>query len=210
MWFQVSAARRALRPTPMALAAALLVGGCASNPVDSQWVEPQFAGQSLRGSKLLVVCEAPDEALQRNCLDRASAELVAYGASPVTQAPVAAGTARSSAAEPYLAAARAAGAKAVWLTAVGPDATLVQPGPSIGVGLGGFGRSVGGGVGISLPIGGGKTQTAYGANSQLTDVASARLMWTAKTRAPSADDANAQVAELVKSAVAAAGKAGFF
>jgi hypothetical protein len=43
----------------MALAAALLVGGCATNPVDSQWTEPQFAGQSLRGSKLLVVCEAP-------------------------------------------------------------------------------------------------------------------------------------------------------
>ena len=52
--------------------------------------------------------------------------------------------------------------------------------------------------------------TAYGANSQLTDVASARLMWTAKTRAPSADNANAQVADLVKAAVAAAGKAGFF
>ncbi|WP_428421162.1 hypothetical protein [Methylibium sp.] len=201
---------RTVRRALAALAAGLVAAGCASTPVDAQWVEPQFAGQSLRGSKLLVVCEATDLALQRGCQDHVMAELVAYGASPVVQAAVAAGTVRSAAAEPYLAAARAAGAKAIWLTSVAPDATVVQPGPSIGLGVGGFGRSVGGGVGISLPIGGAKTSTAYGANSQLTDVTSARLMWTAKTRASTTDDVNAQVSELVKSAVAAAGKAGFF
>lgn len=194
------------------LAAALALAGCASTPpVDAEWTAPQFAGQSLRGSKLLVVCEAADLALQRQCEERVAAELVAYGASPVAQPAVAAGTARSSAAEPYLPAARAAGARAVWLTSVAPDATVVSPGPSVGLGVGGFGRgAVGGGVGISLPIGGARTSSAYGANSQLTDVASSRLMWTAKTRASAGDDTGAQVATLVRSAVAAAGKAGFF
>lgn len=208
--FHARSGWRALRPALAALAAGLAVAGCASTQVDAQWVEPQFAGQSLRGSKLLVVCEAPELALKRSCLDRVTAELVAYGATPVAGPELPAGTARSAAAEPYLPAARAAGAKAVWLTSLAPAATVLQPGPSIGVGVGGYGRAMGGGVGISLPIGGARPRTGYGADSQLTDVASARLMWTAKTRAAASDDLGAQLSELVKSAMAAAGKAGFF
>ena len=66
------------------LAAALLAAGCAaSTTVGPQWSDPQFAGRSLRGARLLVVCEAPDPALRRQCQDRVAAELVAYGATPV-------------------------------------------------------------------------------------------------------------------------------
>ena len=42
-----------------------LVGGCASTAVQAQWTDPSFAGQSLRGATVLVVCDAGDAALTR-------------------------------------------------------------------------------------------------------------------------------------------------
>src|SRR5690242_15941287 len=37
---------------------ALFNGGCASKPVQAQWTDPQFANHSLRGAKVLVVCDS--------------------------------------------------------------------------------------------------------------------------------------------------------
>ncbi|HEU4458684.1 MAG TPA: hypothetical protein VFR90_06135 [Methylibium sp.] len=199
--------------TAGALAALALLGACASPQVDTQWTDPQFAGQSLRGARLYVVCEAPDEALARQCQDRLAAEAAALGATAVPAEtrpqPV---PGRAGTADVYLPAARDAQARAVLLASVGPAARTVQPGPSVGIGLGGFGGGrvgVGGGVGFSLPIGGSRVNTSYGANTLLTDVASGRLMWTANTSAPSGDAAE-QVGELVKAAMGGAQKAGFF
>ncbi|MET0209957.1 MAG: hypothetical protein ABW220_13015 [Burkholderiaceae bacterium] len=209
----MKSARPSIRPLATATGVAVLglLGACASPQVDTQWSDPQFAGQSLRGARLYVVCEAPDEALSRQCQDRMAAEAVALGATAIPadtrQAPA---PGRAGTADAYLAGARDARAKAVLLTSVGPAARIAQSGPSIGLGLGGFGSRVGGGVGFSLPIGGGRVSTSYGANTLLTDVASGRLMWTANTSAPSGDDAAAQVGELVKAAMGGAQKAGFF
>ena len=41
-----------------------LVAGCATTEVNVQWSDPQFKGRSLRGEKVLVVCEAPDVAMR--------------------------------------------------------------------------------------------------------------------------------------------------
>jgi len=63
--------RRLRRGAPWPLAVALLAAGCAaSTTVGPQWSDPQFAGRSLRGTRLLVVCEAPDPSLRRQCQDR--------------------------------------------------------------------------------------------------------------------------------------------
>lgn len=196
----------------LAVATLVLLGACASPKVDTQWSDPQFAGQSLRGARLYVVCEAPDEALSRQCQDRLAAEAVALGATaiPAVSRPAPA-PGRAGTADAYLPAARDARAKAVLLAAVGPALRTVSPGTSVGFGLGGFGGGrVGGGVGISLPIGGGQVNTSYGANTLLTDVESGRLMWTANTSAPSNSDVTEQVGELVKAAMDGAQKAGFF
>src|SRR6478735_9203887 len=128
-----------------ALAAAL--GGCASTQVGAQWVDPAFRGQSLVGVRLLVACEATDPAIQRICQDELAAKLVAFGASPV-QAP------EGGDGTQLLSAARLAGAKAVFSASVAPDATIVNPGPTFSIGLGGFGGSgyrsgVGGGIGVT-------------------------------------------------------------
>lgn len=196
------------------IGAAMVAGvltGCATSTLDSQWADPAFNGQSLRGSRLYLVCEAPDEVLARTCQDRLAAEVVAYGATPVAApARLSSPAGRVGTADAYLDGARGAGARAVLLTSVGPASRVVNSGSSVGFGLGGFGSGrVGGGLGISLPIGGAQVSTTYGANTLLTDVASGRLMWTANTSAPSGD-APTQVGELVKAAMGGAQKAGFF
>lgn len=198
---------------PMCAALVATVAGCATSTLDSQWSDPAFNGQSLRGSRVYLVCEAPDEVLARTCQDRLAAEVTAYGATPIAApARLESAAGRVGTADAYLAGARSANARAVLLTTVGPASRVASSGSSVGFGLGGFGFGsgrVGGGLGISLPIGGPQVSTTYGANTLLTDVSSGRLMWTANTSAPSGD-APAQVGELVKAAMGGAQKAGFF
>ena len=194
-----------------ALAAAL--GGCASTQVGAQWVDPAFKGRSLVGVRLLVACDAADPAIQRICQDELAAQLTAFGAAPV-QAPDGGGG-RQAMAEQLMAAARLAGAKAVFSATVMPDATVVNPGPTFSIGLGGFGGTgyrsgVGGGIGVAVPAGGAQLSTGYAANGQLTDVASGRMMWAAKATTPAQSDLNAQMSELAKAVVGAAQQAGLF
>lgn len=191
--------------------------GCASTKLDAQWSDPQFAGTSLRGTKVLVACESSDLAVKRICQDQFASELTAHGATPVMAPDLSATTGgRPAAAAEYLPAARQAGAKAVLSAAVAPDAFAVNPGPSVGFGIGGFSGSggyrggTGVGVGIAVPVGSAQSSMAYAANSTLTDVATGRPMWTAKASTPASSDVSAQLAELAKAVVAAAHKAGLF
>jgi hypothetical protein len=122
----------------------------------------------LRGEKVLVVCDAPDVAIRRVCQDQVAAQVRAFGATPVTSPDAAGLTAGPPPTnDKTLAAARAAGANAILGATIGPDVTVVNPGPSIGIGVGGFGGSggyrggtvTGGSVGIGFPIGGGQATT---------------------------------------------------
>jgi hypothetical protein len=204
------------RAITVALAASALgLAGCASTRLDAQWVDPQFKGHSLRGTKVFVVCEAADVAIKHVCQDQVASQLSAIGATPVKGPDTDNSTpAPQPVADPYLPAAREAGAHAVLSTAVTPDATVVNPGPSIGFGIGGFGGGGGayrsGGVGMSVPVGAGQVSTGYAANTTLTDVASGRLMWTAKATTPPSKDVNMQVADLTKAVLDGAKKEGFF
>ena len=197
-------------------ASLLVVAGCATTKLDAQWSDPQFAGRSLRGAKVLIACEAAEVAVRRICQEQLAAQVSAVGARPVMGPDFANPTpGRLLPADQYLPAARGAGAAAVLAAAMAPDASYVAPGPSIGFGIGGFGGSHGGGgvgvgVGLDLPVGAGKVRTAYAANSMLTDVASGRMMWSVKASTPASEDLGAQVAELAKAVVGAAQKAGLF
>jgi hypothetical protein len=206
----------AARACSLLLAAgALSFAGCASTKIDAQWADPQFKGHSLRGAKVLVVCEAADLAVKRICQDQVAAQVAALDATPV-KGPEGEGVTDKPEplAAPYLPAARDSGANAILSTAVAPDATVVTPGPSIGFGVGGFGGGggsyQGGGMGVSVPVGAGQVTTGYAANSTLTDVASGHLMWTAKATTPPSKDVNAQVIDLKKAVLEAARKEGFF
>lgn len=199
-------------PALAALAAAALAAGCAGTETGAEWVDPQFAGIPLRGSRIMVVCSAADLPARKLCQDVLAAELTARGASPVI-GPDSAADGPRPLAEAALGAARTAGARAIFSAAIAAEGTVARPGPSIGVGVGGYGGGrvgIGGGIGISLPIGGGRVDQALGATGVLTNVATGRTMWTVRASAPAGRDASAQVSALGKAVVEAAQKAGFF
>ena len=192
---------------------ALQLAGCASNNIQAQWSDPAFAGHSLHGEKVLVVCDAREMAIQRVCQDRMTARLAASGVVPVTSPEsdkLTPDAAQANAA--VMATARSAGAKAVWRSTVAPDATVGTPGPTLGFGMGsfggGYGGGVGAGVGVGVPVGPDRVETAYGANLVLTDIETGRVMWTSKVTTPASRDVNAQIDKLAETGVEAAQKAG--
>src|SRR5438445_12160824 len=82
----MNASNPRLRAALGALAAGLTVAGCASTPLDAQWSDPQLAGTSLRGAKVLVACEAAEAVVKRICQDRLADEVIAHGGNPVLAA----------------------------------------------------------------------------------------------------------------------------
>lgn len=200
---------------PKTLTTAALVAslsGCAGPQLDAQWRNVELPVNYLRGATVLVSCEASDTVVKQVCEDRVVADLQARGVLPILPAPgiVAARRPDGATDVKYLSAARDRGAKAIFGVTMGPGTRSVSPGVSLGLGLGGFGRNIGGGVGVSAPIGGGQVTQGYAAHGRVTDVASGRLMWTARANAPPSSDVNAQLAELSKSVVDAAAGAGLF
>jgi hypothetical protein len=211
--------RQPTRIAPLAatlLTGLLVLGGCATSAVNAQWSDPQFAGKSLRGAKVFVACQASDLTLRRVCAERTAVKLSALGAVPVlAQDGADPGASPPTDTEALLMAARGAGTVALWRTTVTPEATVATPGPSIGIGIGGFGggyRSGGGvGFGVSAPLGGaGAIETGYSANASLTEVASGKLMWSARATAAPSSDVGQQLATLATLLLDSARQAGLF
>lgn len=193
-------------------ASGLLLAGCASTAVDAQWRSTELPAAYLRGAIVIVSCETGEVVVKRICEDQVVADLGARGvrallapAGDAAPAP-SGGTADLQ----LLPAARRSGARAVFSVGVGLASQRVSPGVTIGIGGFGFGRHTGGGIGVSAPIGGGQVSQGYAANVRVTDVNSARLMWTARASAPPSSDVNGQLAELSRSVLEAATGAGLF
>lgn len=202
-------ARRAVAAA--AVGGAALLAGCASTQLDAQWSDPQLAVHLLRGAKVMVACEAPDLVVQRICEDQLTAELVARGASPTVAPAAGAASGRQAGDEQLLTAARAAGARALWIHHVAPAAASVSPGVSIGVGVFGMGGGgVHGGVGVSAPIGGARASIGFSLDSRVTDARSSRLLWTARASTAPSSDLPMQMSELTKAVFGAADKAQLF
>jgi hypothetical protein len=188
--------------------------GCAGNPIRAQWIDPAFPKGSLKGATVLVVCDAGVVALRRICEQEVSQQLIGAGVTPVTRPELKVGATSSAQADPaVLGAAREAGAAAVLRSSVRPDATVVTPPPTVGIGVGSWGgwsSSVGGSVGVSVPVGSSGVATAYAAEMTLTEVVSGRLIWTCTATARASANPDAQVANLAKAGVIAAQGAGVF
>ena len=156
----------AMKPLIRRLTASLLVAsgaglmsGCETTQVAVQWSDPQFAGRSLRGEKVLIVCEAPDVAIRNTCQEDVARHLRETGATPVISSAPELTVAPTSANDATLSAARAAGAKAVLGSKIDRDVTVVGTGSSVGIGVGGYrggGTGRGVGFGFGLPSGGGQ------------------------------------------------------
>lgn len=197
----------------------LFLSGCASTQLGAQYVDRQFPQQALRGAIILVVCEAPEPAIKLICESQISSQLTQLGARPVTDSTlVKPAPGHEPPAGHYLPAARAAGARAVFSTTLTPDFWQGNPLSSFSIGIGGWGGSggyyggsgVGGGVGVTMPVGAAQGGAALAAIGSLIDVASGRVMWTAKATTSPAADASTQVAEVTKALAEAARQTGLF
>jgi hypothetical protein len=193
------------------LALVLLIGaaGCAGPAVDAQWTDPQLSGHPLRGGRVYVVCEAAEAVIARLCQERMQAELQARGAATVAAPDSVAQSPQAPRDDArYVALARAAGTQSVWVASITPETAPAEPRSGLSIGLGGFrvGSHGGVGAGVSLPIGGGgASPPLYAASARVTDVASGRLLWTARAGGASAD-AQAQIDALLPRLVDAAGR----
>jgi hypothetical protein len=197
--------------TAIAAALPVMLAACASTVVDAQWRSVELPASYLRGATVMVNCEAADVVLRRICEDRVTADLSARGAVAVLAAPGTVAAAQPGVVDmQYLPAARDSGAKAVLSMTVGASTAAVSQGMQLSIGGFGFGGHSAGGVGVSAPIGGGQVTNGYSANGRVTDVASGRLMWTARASTPPSSDVNAQLADLSKTVLDAAAKAGLF
>jgi hypothetical protein len=201
-----------LKHLPRVLLATALVAlaGCATTQLDAEWRDPQLSAGSLRGARVLVACDAAEAVIVQLCRDQIANGVTAQGATAVF-VPANFPLSPARAIDPQLLlAARDVGAKAVLVVTVAVASANVSQGMSIGIGGFGFGSSGGGGIGVSAPVGGGNVTQGYAANGRLTDVASERLLWTAKATSPPSSDVNLQMSELSKTLFAAATKAGAF
>lgn len=195
----------------VATAAVSLLAGCASPTLDAQWRSVELPARYLRGATVLVSCETGEVVLQRICEDRVMADLSAHGVTPVLPAPGTVAAVQPGVVDlQYLPAARGLGATAVFSVTLGLSSQSVSPGFSIGIGGFGFGGHSAGGIGVSAPNGGGRVSSGYSASGRITDVASGRLMWTARASTPPASDVGAQIADLSKTLLGAADRAGLF
>ena len=190
---------------------ALLGAGCASTPqLDAQWSDASLAPGLLRGARVLVACDAAELVVRQICQDRLASEVVARGASPVFVPPETPIATDRSIDSQLLAAARQAQAAGMLVMTVAVAVHDVSAPVSIGIGGFGFGSGGSVGMGVSAPVGGGRVTAGYSANGRITDVASGRLVWTAKATSPPSADVNAQMAELSRIVLDAAGRAGVF
>ena len=227
-----SVRRRAAVRLVGSVLALLLVAGCASTQVDAQWVDPQYAKQSLQGTTVLVTCDAQDTTVRLLCESRFAARLAALGAKPLSDPGLAAATpagATPAGATPssaalgaetnaaaLRAAAKAIGARSVLQVSLRADYSAPSATPSFSFGIGGFGASgggsrsgVGGGVGVAMPVGA-TSGAGMAGSSTLVDGASGRVIWSARATAPASSDMSAQVDELAAVSVNALQQAGIF
>jgi len=207
--------RPPLAATAVALIVTLGIAACATSKVDAEWVDPASRGQlsSLRGANVLVACEAPDVAVRNVCQEQVAAEVTVRGAKPIFVSPDTPLTRDRALDQQLIGNARNADAKAILVVTLTPVATEDdRPSVSFGIGGLGFGRgsAVGGGVGVTAPIGEGRVATGYAANGRITDVTSGRLVWTASRAAPPSSDLPSQLGTLSIAVLDSAARAGLF
>jgi hypothetical protein len=182
------------------LAAGVVAAACATTEVRSQWADAAFANHSLKGARVLVVCDAVEVSVRRNCQEQIAAQVRQLGGVAVLGAD-SLHVGPAGATDPALvSAAHSENAAAVLGVQLSPDATAVSSSPSFSFGFGGFGGSgnTAGGVGVAMPVGDTQVNTGYAANASLADGPSGRLMWAAKIATPASSNLNTQVQELAK------------
>lgn len=191
---------------------ALVASGCATTRMDAQWSNPDYAGRSFKGAPVLVACEAREPTLQKICEDQLAAQVGSRGAKTTLNSQLREAAAPPAGVnDPYLAAARRIGARAIVRTTLQPgQAVMADSGPTIGFGVGGGSGRIGGGAGISLPIGGARVSQAYTSETVVIDPANGAVVWSGRASSSTAQDVTGQINELTATTLQAMQSAGLF
>jgi len=203
--------RRALKAYALwtVLFAPLLVA-CATTTLDGSWIHPEFAGKRLQGP-VLVVGVARDNTVRRIYEDEMVARLGARGVKALRSYELVPGVLQDDSVERLQQAARKAGATHLLSTAViGQEReAVVYQDPWIYGGWGGYRGWYGSYWGMAYPV---RTDvrvySVYIAQTALTDVATERIDWTARTRTTAPNDVEQETRAFVDVIVGALDKAG--
>lgn len=190
------------------LCAAVVLSACATTRMDAQWTNPEYKGRDVRGASVLVACEAQDLTVQRICEDQLAAAVSARGGKPTLNSQLPAAGSPSTGNDPYAAAAKRVGARAIVRMTLSAGPPVADSGASIGIGIGGGsggyrGGGVGGGVGLGFPIGGARVSQAFGAETALIDPSNGATMWSGRASSSAGQDVTGQITELAQTTIEA-------
>ncbi|HUL91593.1 MAG TPA: hypothetical protein VLV56_04520 [Burkholderiales bacterium] len=189
---------------------ALLVAACATTTLDGSWTHPEFAGKRLQGP-VLVVGVARDDTVRRIYEDEMVARLGARGVKALRSYELVPGALQNDSVERLQQAARKAGATHLLSTAViGREReALVYQDPGVYGGWGGYRGWYGSYWGMAYPL---RTDvrvySIYIAQTALTDVATDRIDWTARTRSTAPANVEQETRAFVDVIVGALDQAG--
>ena len=189
---------------------ALLLVACATTSLDGSWTRPEFAAKRLQGP-VLVVGVARDDTVRRIYEDEMAARLGARGVKALRSYELVPGTLRDDSVERLQQAARTAGATYLLSTVViGQEhEAFVYQDPWIYGGWGGYRGWYGSYWGMAYPV---RTDVrvynVYIAQTALTDVATDRIDWTARTRTTAPTDVRQETRAFVDVIMGALDKAG--
>ena len=189
---------------------ALLLVACATTTLDGSWTHPEFAGKRLQGP-VLVVGIARDDTVRHLYEDEMVARLGARGVKALRSYELVPGGLRGDSVERLQQAARKAGATHLLSTAViGQEReAVVHQDPWVYGGWGGYRGWYGSYWGMAYPV---RTDvhvySIYIAQTALTDVATDRIDWTARTRTTAPTNVEQETRAFVDVIVDALDKAG--
>jgi hypothetical protein len=180
------------------LICALLAAGCATTRLDTQWSNPEFAGRKVSG-KMLVVGVSRDETLRRLYEDELASQLNARGVSATRSYEVLPGPLVMDGTNAILKAAREANATTILSSAVVArehvERVISEPTPS-------FGSRFSGWYVYYWPYSYARTEVRafdrYTVGTSLTDVASGKIVWSARTQTENVDYAAREVKALAR------------
>jgi hypothetical protein len=190
------------------LTAALVA--CASTTLDGSWTRPEMAGKRL-SDPVLVVGIARDETVRRLYEDAMAERLGALGVKASASHSLLPGALGRESFERLTEAARRSGARHMLSTAViDRDVEVsVTPDPMLYGGWAGYRGWYGHYWGFAYPARTDvRTYNVYVAQTSLTDVASDRIDWTARTRTTDPADVESEVKAFVDVIIGAMAKSG--
>lgn len=185
-----------------------LLSSCVSTHLDSQWINPEFSGRKTT-EKVMVVGITKDETLRRRYEDEIAAQLGSRGVSTVRSYEVIPGTLQVEAPDALLGAARTARVTALLSSVVVGrehlERVISEPVPLAVRGFDGWYRYYWPYAYVRTEV---RSFQRYTVSTSLTDVASGKIVWTARTQTDETDRVDQELKALGKIVVVALASAG--